>query len=47
MKVVATSKLNSKSGVRWGERGAPVRLPLDGVTTQTPTGLHCVLTQAR
>jgi hypothetical protein len=29
MKVVNASKLNRKSGVRWGERGAPVLFPVD------------------
>jgi hypothetical protein len=43
MKCINASKLDRKSGVRWGEPRAPVRFPPTPAMTQTPTGLHSFL----
>jgi hypothetical protein len=39
MKITNAGKLDRKSGVRRGERGAPVRFPSNAAMTQTPAGL--------
>jgi hypothetical protein len=42
MKFANASKVYRKSGVRWGEHGAPVLFPLNLVGVQTVTQSYCL-----